>query len=173
MSTPRILFIAVASFVVFPVAHGMAQPAQEEASRRFEQGLALFEEGRYDAALAEFTEAHRVAPTVITLFNIGRVHAMLGHAVEAADTYERALREYASDLDDETRAQIQTELRGQEARVGRLDIRVNVGRTGRVTPATSSRTYSCTTSAPARLPVLVTRTLTCWRGSPCGSAPRR
>ncbi|MGE0789840.1 MAG: PEGA domain-containing protein [Sandaracinaceae bacterium] len=120
----RGLSLVVALGCAIPlVAH--AQDARTEAQQRFQRGLALYEEGRDDAALAEFEEAYRVAPAWQVLFNIARVHARLGHAVEAADTYARYLDEGGDAIDAARRREVETLLAEQRARIASVLIVTN------------------------------------------------
>ncbi|MCZ7680629.1 MAG: hypothetical protein M5U28_18420 [Sandaracinaceae bacterium] len=92
------LGIALAVLASLGTSIAGAQPSAEaraEARTRFERGLELFEEQRYDAALAELSRAYELAPNWRVLFNIARSHAFLGRAVEAVAWYERFLSEGA------------------------------------------------------------------------------
>ncbi len=101
-----------------------AQSARDEARTRFERGVELFDEGQYDQALVEFRRAYDLAPAAAVLFNVARVHAALGHAVEAVDTYARYLRE-AERVAPERRREVEQEVQRLEARIARLTIRVD------------------------------------------------
>jgi hypothetical protein len=109
-------------------AQGGGQPPDRraEARARFERGVALFDEGRLDAALAEFEEAYRIAPNPAVLFNLGQVHARLGHAVQAVDAFERYLAAESDRISAERRALAERELATQRERIGALAIDVNV-----------------------------------------------
>ena len=101
--------------------------AQEAGAREhFQRGVELFDEGRPDAALAEFEAAYRIAPSYPVLFNLAQVHAQLGHAVEAADSYERYLAEGGVNIAAPRRAQAERELEVQRGRIGVLTIEVEV-----------------------------------------------
>ncbi|MFK7986391.1 MAG: PEGA domain-containing protein [Sandaracinaceae bacterium] len=106
---------------------GHAQPGpQSDARAHFERGVALFDEGRHTAALAEFEAAYRASPNYRVLYNLAQVHARLGQAVRAADTYERFLSEGGDAIDAAQRARAEAELATQQARIGSLDIVVEV-----------------------------------------------
>ena len=102
-----------------------AQDARAEAGEHFQRGLRLYEEGRDEAALAELEEAHRLSPAWQVLYNIGRVHARLGHAVEAADSYERYLRDGGEEIEAARRAEVEELLAEQRARIALVSVRVN------------------------------------------------
>jgi hypothetical protein len=99
--------------------------ARAEARVHFERGLDLFDEGRLLEALAEFEEAYRISPAPALLYNLAQIHSDLGHAVEAADAYERFLRDSPA-LDAELRSDAERALRVQRARIGRLEVTVSV-----------------------------------------------
>lgn len=97
-----------------PVASPAPRPALfaevklEEARRHFEQGVALFEEGNFTAALAEFQAAHSTAPASTILFNIGLTYKALYRYPEAVETLERYLVEGSADgqMKPDRRAQV-------------------------------------------------------------------
>jgi len=102
--------------------------ARAQARAHFERGLDLFDEGRLIEALSEFEEAYRISPAPALLYNLAQIHAELGHAVEAADAYQRFLRDSPS-LDAELRADAERALRVQRARIGRVEVAVSVAGT--------------------------------------------
>lgn len=99
----------------------------EQARVHYERGLALFDEAQFEsqftAAMAEFEAAYRLSHRPALLFNIAQLHARLGHAVEAVDTFETYLAE-AGEIDAERRAAVDAELTLQRARIGGVDIDV-------------------------------------------------
>ena len=96
------------------------------AGQHFDRGIVFFNEHRYDAALAELDAAYELAPAHQTLYNLARVHAALGHSVEAARAYERYLRDAGDQLPRRRRAEAQRALEEQRARIGQLMVRVDV-----------------------------------------------
>jgi hypothetical protein len=109
------------------VAFVSAAAAQEHDARgHFRRGIEHYNEGSYDAALAEFQQAYEIAPAHQVLYNIARVHAALGNAVEAASAYQRYLDEGEHQLSAERRREVEQALEVQRARIGRLDVRVSV-----------------------------------------------
>lgn len=107
----------------------MAQPFDVEADARarvhYERGVALYDEGLYQGALAEFEAAYQLAPRVGLLFNIGQLHARLGHAVEATEMLERYLAE-AGEIGAERRALVETEILAQRGRIARVTVTASV-----------------------------------------------
>ncbi len=119
------LVCSVALMVSSVHAQTLSEATRAEARERFDRGLELFNERRYDAALAEFERAYQIAPAPPVLYNLARVHAALGHAVEATDAYERYLHE-ATDLAPQRRAAITQDFERQRSRVARITVVVNV-----------------------------------------------
>jgi PEGA domain len=69
----------------------------EEARRHFEQAVALYEEGNFTGALAEFQAAYATAPAATILFNIGLTEKALYRYPEAIKTLERYLGDAAAE----------------------------------------------------------------------------
>jgi tetratricopeptide (TPR) repeat protein len=65
----------------------------DEGRRHFAQGVALYQEGNFPAALAEFQAAYDVAPAASILYNIGLTQKALFHYSEAITALERYLNE--------------------------------------------------------------------------------
>ncbi|MFK7990848.1 MAG: PEGA domain-containing protein [Sandaracinaceae bacterium] len=95
-----------------------------QAAVHFDRGIAFFNESRYDAALAELGRAHELAPAPATLYNLARVHAALGHAVEASAAYRAYLAEPG--VGPERRAAVQAALDEQQTRIGHLRVQCDV-----------------------------------------------
>jgi hypothetical protein len=66
------------------------------ARLHFQQGVALFEEHNYDAALAEFEAAYGASKEPIVLYNLGLTYKALFRYVDALDALGRYLDESAS-----------------------------------------------------------------------------
>ncbi len=131
-TTRRTCACAAALALSLLACEAAAQETQAEpdptaqAAEHFDRGIRFFEEGRYDAALAEFSRAHELAPAYQTLYNLARVHAALGHAVEAAARYEQYLREAGDEIRGRRRREAERALEEQRARIGRLVVRTDV-----------------------------------------------
>lgn len=98
------------------------QDARTRAAAHFDRGIQFFNEQRYDAALAEFARAHELAPAHQTLYNLARVHAALGHAVEAARAYAQYLEQAGGSLPAARRAEAEEALAEQRQRIGTLRV---------------------------------------------------
>jgi hypothetical protein len=100
-----------------------AEPSSAEvlgqADAHFKQGVQLFKQARYDAALAEFRRAHELLPDWRVLFNIGRSCEELHDAACAVDAFEGYLRD-GKDLPAERVADVQSALERLKPAVGSL-----------------------------------------------------
>ncbi len=115
-----------------PAAQPAAQPApteQELAAReRFQSGELLFENGNFDAALAEYQavydllEGHPRRYNV--LFNIGLCNERLFRYDRAIEFYQRYLDEGGADAED--RATVEASIRTLHGLLGTVTIRSNV-----------------------------------------------
>jgi hypothetical protein len=84
---------APASAPLAPAPAPSKDATKEEARRHFLQGVALYEEGNFTAALAEFQAANQMAPNPSVLFNIGLTEKALYRYADASRTLERYLIE--------------------------------------------------------------------------------
>ena len=64
-----------------------------EARQRYQHALALFEQGDHRAALVEFREAYRLAPSFRILYNIALVNVALDDSAAAIQAFENYLQE--------------------------------------------------------------------------------
>lgn len=79
------LLLAV-TLLVFP----SVSFAQDEAMAFFEDGAALYYEGKYAEALVEFKKAHAAAPNAMFQYNIAMCHVRLKRWSEALEAAEKA-----------------------------------------------------------------------------------
>ncbi len=97
------------------------EPSRKDSAREhFQRGMEFYEEGRYDAALAEFQRAYDLAPAHQALYNLGRVHAALGHAVESARAYEQYLKDARGRVPRRKIREVRAALRREQSRIARL-----------------------------------------------------
>jgi len=73
-------------------AHAAPDAKLEEAKRHFAQGVALYNDGNFNAALAEFDAAYKLKQSPSVLYNIGLTQKSLFHYNEAIDS----LQEYVA-----------------------------------------------------------------------------
>jgi hypothetical protein len=140
-------FLASVLFAVFSrVAHGQppapapnvaavskatALPVstKDEARRRFDRGLALYNAGDLPGALAEFRLAYRLTGHPIVLYNLALVRAGLGQAAEALESLERLQSGAAhAELGPERAERARKVYEEQLLRVGSIEIKTDVSR---------------------------------------------
>jgi tetratricopeptide (TPR) repeat protein len=108
----------------------LAQTANDEgpkqqASAHFRQGVELFREGAYRAALVELRRAYDVLPDYRVLYNIGQTELQVGAYVEAIRDFESYLQKGGLDISDERRASVEQDIASLRRRVGTIAITVN------------------------------------------------
>jgi hypothetical protein len=135
-------------------------PKVKEATTRFERGLALYDDGDYDAALVEFNRAYSLSPTYKILYNIAKIERVKNDYSSALMHFQRYLAEGASDVPAERRDEVEKEIGVLKARVAELTIQANVpGAAVYVDdiPVCGARMVdpSCVGTTPLRTPVKV------------------
>lgn len=94
---PRLLPVVVAALVAPPipgVAGASDAAAKEKARRWYEEGVALFREGRYAEAAERFQLAYNVDPAPNLLYNLARAHEEAGDRETAALFFQSYLDRY-------------------------------------------------------------------------------
>lgn len=98
----------------------------EVARGHFSEGLKLYKDGDFDAALVQFERAYAVKPNVKVLYNIAQTYFQLRQYVEARDAMSRYLNEGGTDIEPERRAAVGSDLAELERRIAKVKISVNV-----------------------------------------------
>lgn len=101
---------------------------RDEARRRFDRGLALYDSGDLIGALVEFQRAHELTGHPVVLYNLALVHAALGDAASAVAALEKLRAAGMSELGPERAARAEQVFQEQLRRVGELEVKVNVER---------------------------------------------
>jgi tetratricopeptide (TPR) repeat protein len=84
--------------VIWPLAtHAESPETLQQAKTHFEAGRALYQLGRYDDAVREFTAGHQLVPRPQFLLNLGQCYRKLDDLEAARDMYRRFLAEVAVD----------------------------------------------------------------------------
>jgi hypothetical protein len=73
------------------VATARADSRIDEAKRHFAQGVALYNDGNFNGALAEFQAAYKIKQSPSVLYNIGLTEKSLFHYNEAIDSLQEYL----------------------------------------------------------------------------------
>lgn len=118
---------AMAIGAVLAAAPALAQTPEEEARVHFEQGIALFEDGKFEQAAIAFERAYEIAPSFKILWNIGQVENELGHFAAAFDAYTRYLAEGEGRIPVSRAAKARKEIKRLEALVGKIRVDSEVG----------------------------------------------
>ena len=121
-------FFPSALLVALPLlcANALAQPADEAikaARKRFDEGTAAYDAGRYEAARIAFHQAYAIKPHPAVLRNLGEAELKTGHYVEAAQHFASFLD--SSDGNGATE-RVRESLARAEQQVARLSIQVSV-----------------------------------------------
>jgi hypothetical protein len=98
----------------------------EEATTRYKQGVKLFEEQDFNAALLEFRKAYELAPNYKVTYNIGQVYYQIQNYAKALQWFERYLSEGGKDVSPDRRAEVQKEIDELKRRVGRVELQSDV-----------------------------------------------
>lgn len=94
----------------------------DEARKHFDRGVQMYGSGELNQALAEFELAQQLQPHFAVLFNLGQVHAAMGHSVEAVDAYRRYVEQGDGRITSARRAQVETAILLHERRIGTLEL---------------------------------------------------
>jgi tetratricopeptide (TPR) repeat protein len=97
-----------------------------QARKHFSQGLKLYKEGDFDAALVQFERAYAVKPNYKVLYNIAQSYFELRQYVEARDSLTRYLKDGGDAIDAERRATVESDLAELQRRIAHLKLTVNV-----------------------------------------------
>lgn len=98
----------------------------DQARGHFERGAALFKEGSFDAALAEFKRAYEIVPNYKVLYNIGQSQIERHDYVAALRAFEDYLRQGAADVPSERREAVEREIANLKTRVASVAVKSNV-----------------------------------------------
>jgi hypothetical protein len=97
-----------------------------QARKHFSQGLKLYKDGDFDAALVQFERAYAVKPNYKVLYNIAQSYFELRQYVEARDRLTRYLKDGGEGIDAERRASVENDLAELQRRISHLKLVVNV-----------------------------------------------
>ncbi len=81
--------LAVAALCLCGTVGAQAQTPDEQMLQLSNEGVALFNAGRYEEAIQRFEQAYGLVPDPNLLFNIARSHEKLGRTNDAITFYER------------------------------------------------------------------------------------
>jgi len=98
----------------------------EQARKHFSQGLKLYKDGDFDAALVQFERAYVSKPNFKVLYNIAQCHFELHEYVEARDALSRYLKDGDGNVDAERKSAVENDLAELERRIAHVKLTVNV-----------------------------------------------
>ena len=118
----------------------------EQARKHFAQGLKLYKDGDFDAALLQFERAYAVKTNFKVLYNMAQCHFELHQYVEARDTLSRYLKDGAGSIEAERQSAVESDLAELQRRIAHVKLSVNVsgatvyvdGKKAGVTPLTAA-----------------------------------
>ncbi len=94
----------------------------EKATAYFNEGIALFDSGKFPQAAEKFREANQVMYNWKLLYNIGQCEAAARHHGLALETFEEYVSRGGDDIPMERREEVRSEIRRLREMVGYLDI---------------------------------------------------
>lgn len=98
--------------------------AKQEAARRFEHAIKLYEDADYTLALAEFERVYELVPDYRVLYNIGQVSIQLGRYARAFRTLKEYVARGGAELAPDRAAAVQADLTQLAGKIARLSIQV-------------------------------------------------
>ena len=119
----RAFFVLFLGLLCVPSSRALAQDdAVDRARASFFQGVELYKEGSFEAALAEFQKAYATAPTYRVLYNIAQTYFELHDYVSSAANLEEFVQQGGDAIPVARRAQVDDLNRKLEKRIGYLEI---------------------------------------------------
>ncbi len=116
---------AIAALLGGP-ARAMADPPEAatkaEAFAHFDKGLALYDQGAWAAALAEFLEARRLHPLRNAVYQAGLCLSKLQRYDEALDCFEATLREFGDAMPADVKERVQRKVVEMRGLVGEVAV---------------------------------------------------
>ena len=112
-----------------PAASAQPQPsakALQEARTRYEKGKQLYNEGAFDAALAELQRSYDLAPSYRILYNIALVQRARNDFAGSLTAYEKYLADGGKELTAARKQEVQKEIDSLRTLVAKADIRTSV-----------------------------------------------
>jgi tetratricopeptide (TPR) repeat protein len=124
------LLVALAPVWVYApdvAAQGEANedPFTDMARKRFQEGVKLFDQGKFEEARAAFLQAYALKKHPAVLLNLAQSELRSDHPVEAARHFSEFLRDNPG-ADAAERKAAQDGLTAARTKTGRIDIKVNV-----------------------------------------------
>lgn len=103
-----------------------ADAKMDEAKERYDRGIKLFDEGRFELAAIEFQRAYDLAPSYRILYNIGETQFQRGKYSEALRTLELYLKEGGSEIPGKRKLEVENDIDKLRTRTARISVTSNV-----------------------------------------------
>lgn len=97
---------------------------KQEAARRFEHAIKLYEDADYALALAEFERVYELVPDYRVLYNIGQVSIQMGRYARAFRTLKEYVARGGSELTPDRAAAVQADLTLLSGKIARVSLQV-------------------------------------------------
>lgn len=108
------------------MAAGSTGETMQDARARFKRGVQLYNEGSFEAALAEFNKAYQITPNYRILYNIAQTQFDLHDYVGSSKSLEQYMKEGSREISEERRASVNELNRKLEERIGQVDVVCNL-----------------------------------------------
>ncbi|HQB47000.1 MAG TPA: hypothetical protein PLV85_25515, partial [Polyangiaceae bacterium] len=123
------LLVALSMPVHGSIPNAMAQTADtaftDSARQRFQEGVRLFDQGKFEEARAAFLQAYALKQHPAVLLNLAQSELHSDHPVEAARHFSEFLRDNPN-VEAEERAAAEQGLAAARTKTARLDIKANL-----------------------------------------------
>lgn len=116
------LITAVVVYCLGTGVPGAAAQGKKNARAYFNDGVAAYNEGNFDAAAKSFEAAYKLKPTYKLLFNIAQAYAARKNYDLAIQAFERYLVDGGDDVTEERRDQVLREIAKLRPLVGFVDV---------------------------------------------------
>jgi tetratricopeptide (TPR) repeat protein len=90
----RRLAILLPTLLALAHAPALAQPAADPGQTAYDEGRRLYEQHRWDAAIAQFKESYRLRHDAPSLFNIAQAYRLTGDCARAVEFYRQYKQEF-------------------------------------------------------------------------------
>lgn len=125
--TLRFLLVAGSAFAAFVTTAASprvacAQAQGGDARALFEQGMAALQSNRPADAARAFEQSYRLRPVPVVQYNLGLALRALGRNREAAESFERFLRDPPANVEAQRLAAVRSEMEGLRASLARVQL---------------------------------------------------
>lgn len=122
-----LLLLGSPAFAAAPAANVSGNGSGVDKARAsFHQGVLLYNEGSFEAALAEFRKAYQLNPNYRLLYNIAQTYFDLHDYVSASKALTQYTQQGGAEISAERRAQVRELNTKLEERIAYLEITCNV-----------------------------------------------